>query len=302
MIKRLYLLLAAAYIFSVQGVERIDTQIIQGGVVNSCPSDDLRNAAKENVRNAIEVILNSIIPECGEGLWEQVAYLDMSDSEQSCPPSWNEVSSPHRSCAAADSTSFECANPITYSVSGRTYSRVCGRVTGYLIGSPDAFALFAQGPGSINGSYVDGVSITHGSPQQHVWTFAASPYVCPCYNENRNQAPLPPSFVGNNYYCDRDNIGQLWDGQDCTTACCTFNSPPWFSVSLPAPTTDDIEVRICTDQEKYDEDIYVGFTDNHQLSTAPPSIIDHAHIRSKLKKTSNLTVLFFGKEAVPEVR
>ncbi len=87
----------------------------------------------------------------------------------------------------------------------------------------------------------------------------ASSARCLCDNENRNRAPLPPSFVGNNYFCDGDYNGQLWDGQDCTTACCTFNSPPWFSVSLPAPATDNIEVRICTDQDKSDEDIYVGF-------------------------------------------
>ncbi len=41
----------------------------------------------------------------------------------------------------------------------------------YLVGSPDAF----HGPmSSIDESYVDGLSITHGSPRQHVWTFAAS--------------------------------------------------------------------------------------------------------------------------------
>ncbi len=92
-----------------------------------------------------------------------------------------------------------------------------------------------------------------------MWTFAAShatghiPSLCRCDDD---RATFPPSFVGNNYFCD---VGRLWDGQDCTSACCTFNSPPWFSVSLAAPTTDDIEVRICTDQVKSDEDIHVGF-------------------------------------------
>ena len=38
-----------------------------------------------------------------------------------------------------------------------------------------------------------------------------------------------------------------WDGQGCgpTSSCRTFNSPPWFNVTLPSFTTDDIEVRIC---------------------------------------------------------
>ena len=39
----------------------------------------------------------------------------------------------------------------------------------------------------------------------------------------------------------------LWDGMGCLPSndCCSFNSPAWITVSLPAPTTDDIEVRIC---------------------------------------------------------
>ena len=61
----------------------------------------------------------------------------------------------------------------------------------------------------------------------------------------RGQAPFPPSYVGNNYFCDGNYNGALWDAMDCTTNCCTFNNPPWFSVSLPAPTSDDIEVRMC---------------------------------------------------------
>ena len=38
----------------------------------------------------------------------------------------------------------------------------------------------------------------------------------------------------------------LWDGEQCEGECCSNGkSPPWFSVELPNPTTDDIEVRIC---------------------------------------------------------
>ncbi len=77
--------------------------------------------------------------------------------------------------------------------------------------------------------------------------------------ELKIKLPAHPLHLWDYYFCDGAYNGRLWDGQDCTTACCTFNSPPWFSVSLPAPTTDDIEVRICTDQDKSDEDIHVGF-------------------------------------------
>ena len=112
-------------------------------------------------------------------------------------------------------------------------------------------------------NYVDGVSVTHGSPRQHVWSFAAGlggPFRCPCDNQDCSFAPLPPSFVGNNYFCiGNNNNGTLWDAMDCTTNCCTFNNPPWFSVTLPAPTSNDIEVRICSDQLLDDERVQLNF-------------------------------------------
>ena len=48
----------------------------------------------------------------------------------------------------------------------------------------------------------------------------------------------------------------LWDGQGCGvgySACCSFNSPPWFCKELPHATTDDIELRMCGDHLVEDE-------------------------------------------------
>ena len=77
----------------------------------------------------------------------------------------------------------------------------------------------------------------------------------------------PQSFVDDNYYCESGNptnqgpLGvlynddKLWDGKQCEGTCCADSkSPPWFSVRLPNPTTESIEVRICGDQETDDED------------------------------------------------
>ena len=50
---------------------------------------------------------------------------------------------------------------------------------------------------------------------------------------------------------------KLWDGKQCDRegTCCTgTKSPPWFSVQLPAPTTDITEVSICCDQDTADKD------------------------------------------------
>jgi len=79
-----------------------------------------------------------------------------------------------------------------------------------------------------------------------------------------------PSFVGQNYFCESGltQVGSLrhgyfwpdgdplWDGRGCgpTSSCCTFNSPPWFNVTLPSPTTDNIEVRICSNEGSQSDD------------------------------------------------
>ena len=115
---------------------------------------------------------------------------------------------------------------------------------------------------TIDGAYVSGVSLTHGSPRRHIWTFAAGASeahptwvdVCPC--DARITIRVPP-FVGNHYFCESGvNAGDrngfhpddpLWDGQNCTSSstCCSFNTPPYFVKQLPASTTDSTEARLC---------------------------------------------------------
>ena len=55
------------------------------------------------------------------------------------------------------------------------YNRVCGRVIAYQSGTMDAFQGVISG-GSIDGVYLDGVSITHGSEgsRQHAWSFTSA--------------------------------------------------------------------------------------------------------------------------------
>ena len=51
----------------------------------------------------------------------------------------------------------------------RRYSRVCGRIIGFQVASPDAFGRFNYN----NGRDLDGVIISHGAQQDHIWSFAA---------------------------------------------------------------------------------------------------------------------------------
>ena len=125
--------------------------------------------------------------------------------------------------------------------------------------------------GDINRVYAEGVSITHGSPRQHIWTLASTSNEnqCPC---DRSSSVPSPSFVGNDYFCEvgdppynSSSVGNfysndpLWDGEGCgpTSTCCTFNNPPWFYNQLPSPTTDSIEVRLCGDFTLADENFPV---------------------------------------------
>ena len=114
------------------------------------------------------------------------------------------------------------------------------------------------------------VAITHGNSgsRQHIWSFGGGftgpDNPCPCVS-----GTTIPSFVGEDYFCETGNDNAvdwagmffaddpLWDGQDCGTSntCeCTLNNPPWFCKQLPQATTDDIEVRICGDESRSNED------------------------------------------------
>ena len=201
--------------------------------------------------------------------WSRIAYLDMTDPSHSCPPAWREVTSPKRTCART--TDGSGCDSAVFPANGYRYSRVCGRIRAYQCGQPEAFNT---GYFSISiGHYVDGISITHSDPRQHVWSFAAGRYesvsggsACPCSSGYIDDNEVP-SFVGDDYFCDTGadtsppvcdlNTGAgvfpddpLWDGEGCgpnTSTCCEFNNPPWFCKTLPQPTTDDLEVRLCSD-------------------------------------------------------
>ena len=143
--------------------------------------------------------------------------------------------------------------------------QVCGRVAGYQYYAPDAFQSSCA---CIDGAFFDGLSIMYGSPHKHIWTYAAgytdhsfaiSSIFCPCNNGSTFPAP---SFIGNDCYCESgSNIAAcnipsklysndvLWDGQQCDGTegpYCTHPNMPWFIKTLNERTTEDIELRACT--------------------------------------------------------
>ena len=129
---------------------------------------------------------------------------------------------------------------------------MCGRVTGVALGSPESFRPNNRGDATINDSYVDGLSVTHGTPRQHIWTFVA--------DSTSQPIGSVPFFVGQDYFCDSDEMHGWkhlgWNGLP-NILFLYFELPPWFNTRLPSATTDHIEVRICFDEDINNENVSI---------------------------------------------
>ena len=225
-------------------------------------------------------MLKSGLPnnKCGIlGNWRRIAYFDTTQGD-SCPTGLRTVTNTttKQTACGRTNTSGGCASvPIPVHVS---YNQICGIVKGYQDTSPDAFEPSNRGYNTIDTYYVDGVSITHGSPKRHLWTYANGlselekneRWRCPCARSNPNDRSGVPSFVGDNFYCESGFSGTtfhnrvvwedpLWDGQNCVAPgnkCCERYG--WFHRDVPS-STDDIEVRICSDQGSWADDTLVDY-------------------------------------------
>ena len=209
--------------------------------------------------------------QCGGPGWRRVVFLNMTDPSHVCPPGLRRTPYLRRTCGRASLASRTCSS-TTFGVGGSRYSRVCGMARGYRWGRNYAFFRYHGERQGIEGSYVDGLSLTHGCPgsRQHIWTFTSGLFTgntnnsfyrsaqCPCDN---GLAVRSPFFVGSDYFCEsiftanNYNVNYrrlhtnatLWDGKVCDGGgnCCRLNNPPWFTKNLATPTTDGIELRFC---------------------------------------------------------
>ena len=214
------------------------------------------------------------------GGWTRVADFDAA--RDGCPDEWqdNPLGDPYGDpevpvCVANNVGEREGCHSAFFGWGPLRYGEVRGFVLGYQRASTDAFHPSV----AIDGPYVDGVSITHGiSPRQHVWTFAAGLHageattqVCPC----NGAVDEVPEFVGSDYFCETGYPGlgydvdrtqfrwhldwPLWDGIDPSESCeNTDGGRLWFTTTLVPEGAGPLEVRICTDQNRGDEDIGVA--------------------------------------------
>lgn len=205
----------------------------------------------------------------------RVASVNLtSDPSQQCPLSLAlTLQSGHRLC---EETTGSACDSVTISTLGLRWQSVCGRVAGYEDGVANAFAGTST---SIDSPYVDGVSITYGSPRNHLWSYGigafesnqANGHNCPC-----SSGPAAPAFVGSSWYCESavptqsTYSGQktivyamsdlLWDGQMCNSgeaACCLapYSYQPWFCARLPSSTVTNLEMRLCSSNALTSENV-----------------------------------------------
>ena len=215
---------------------------------------------------------------CGgiTGGWMRVANIDMKNTSHTCPQGLRETTQQSKRLCTKTTSAGGCSS-VAFDVYGTEYTHVCGKVIGYQDKTPDSLRPYYNNQGlTIDDVYVDGVILTHGAnPRKHIWTFGAASdghypdrsNQCPCVNTLATTTPRIPPWVGSDYFCDTgSSVGvdyvfypddPLWDGEGCgpTNTCCSFNTPPWFSKQLPSTTTDNIELRICTDQPRSNEDV-----------------------------------------------
>ena len=189
--------------------------------------------------------------------WRRIAYLNSPRPYYYCPTNLSYESNPP-SCRRRY-VSAGCSSVI-YRNDNNAYSHVVGRIHAYRSGTPDAFQGYGRSDTpTLEQNYVDGVSLTHGNPRNHIWTLA----VDIDHGSNCDVCSLnKPFYVGSHYSCEeRPHCPQsvcldtLWDGHNQ----CIGDT--FFYRRLPQPTTDDIEMRICRDEDRANEDILITFVE-----------------------------------------
>ena len=159
----------------------------------------------------------------GEGGWTRVFQLSMTDPSSQCPTGFSLTTQGGVRFCTRSNTAAGCTG-ISADNFGYSYTQVCGFVRGYAFITVDAFGHGRSSSEPLSGDYVDGVSITYGTPPNHLWTYAAgngengiAEYHCPC--NTGSDTSIVPSYVGSDYYCEssssRNTADPLWDGMQC---------------------------------------------------------------------------------------
>ncbi len=239
----------------------------------TCPSSEQRELALGELNVEVDSIISSQLPllerfsfplECpGQG-WIKVVDFDLkANQNDSCPGDWEKHPS-QNFCTHSSSINPTCES-ANFSTNNTAYSRVCGRMRGYQIGKTSGFQPYVSNMRpNLDGTYLDGVSITHGNPRVHIWSFVSGETssssdtncpecICPCVDDT---GVTLPSYLNGNFSCNSGSAGNtilqdvygdnpLWDGEGCEPGneCCAQSR--FFATDLGGHTCDDLELRLC---------------------------------------------------------
>ena len=170
--------------------------------------------------------------------WMRIAKLTKNCNGAECFNGLKQ-SALNRSSCVVQSDSANCSHTL-FSSFNIPYSRIHCIVRAYGIGSPDGFSSTSP---SINDNYVDGISFTYGRPpnRQHIYSFPATSH-CPVTR---------PNFVS---YYNYDCLRTLTMGASvCSGSSCLKS----LFEQIQASADQDIEMRVCRDQSRNDEDIVI---------------------------------------------
>jgi hypothetical protein len=157
------------------------------------------------------------------------------------------------------------------------FIEVRGEVRALGFGGSDAFRDGTLA--DLDGVYVDGVSLTVGSPRRHLFSFAhgvtnvlalSGPASCPCSGGTPS-----PSFVGSDYLCEEptgsadadgtnrryDNDDVLFDavGVDDATCVAVAESASSFQRAFIGSGTERLDVRLMHTEGSANEDTALIF-------------------------------------------
>jgi hypothetical protein len=186
------------------------------------------------------------------GGWNVLADLDFSTDP--CPGMW--VPDRTEGVCRAAIPSWGGTSSATFDALGVSWSEVLVEVCLRQNGTPDAFGS------SVEFCSLDGLSLTHGpaGSRHHLfaWAVACDTHfsvayaLCPA-----DGGTSPPSFVGSDWACDTGSRTRI-----CDEYYGVWLPPRLFEgtvrhLTVAGVTTDDLEARLCLDQNMGDEDLGV---------------------------------------------
>ena len=197
------------------------------------------------------------------GNWRRIAYLNTNENPVSCPDNFEVRDSNSNPPLCRRTSANKGCSSVTYPSNNVSYSQVCGTVRVHPEGSLDGFYTFRN-----RSMYVDGVYLTYGHSSNRkntIWTYTAAVTVgsstrgCDQCN-NRKPSDIP----GTNFTCTSAHCS---DGSNCfpnalwgSEAQQCFGNETFYR-QLSESTTDNIEMTVCRDQGRYDEDILISFVE-----------------------------------------